>query len=610
MAAWAVYGPFHEAPFQFDDALFLQDGNLRAGNWSAFLWPPFPRALTWLTFVAQYQAAGPDAASFHAFNILIHALNCVLVFFLLDAIFHNERQDTQGRSIWMPFLGALLFAWHPLQTQAVFYIYQRSTLLAAFFLLLALLLERRGRCAAALGVFVLGMGCKEIAVAFPAAVWLTRGLLERRWKPDSWLGAYFAASLITVLGFGFWIVLSGEATLGGGLAEAAIYAATQVQVVWAYLGLAFFPVALNLDHDVSAASLSNPGWWMALAGWIALAALLWRLRDRFPRAVLTATLFFVLLLPSSSFFPSRDFLFEHRVYPAMAAFCGWAALALGGIWNWAGQLSNSLRPALRIAWAALLLALLSGSLWAIRQRGLDWSSPVSLWRDTAAKSPQKYRPHFNLGVLLIDRAPQRAEAQLLKAIALEPAIPLAYRSLGQLYYNQEKLEKARQAWEQALRIEPEDIDTEFALGRLFVEKRDFPRATQHLERLRQLDRSDWRPYFYLARLHLNFGLYAQAARLSEEGLQRNPLHSGMRFQLADAVRLDGNPARAVQLYRQGLESDPDASEAYFKMAQAYRQLGENESACRAVRQGMASASGSQPQQSLGRNLLQQIGCPP
>lgn len=605
IAAWLAYGPFYDSPFQFDDALFLQDTNLQAGNWFAFLWPPSPRALTWLTFAAQYQWAGADAASFHVFNILIHALNCVLVFLWLAALSRRESQ-----SLWIPFWGALLFAWHPLQTQAVFYVYQRSTLLATFFLLLALVMERRGRFSPALGFFALGLGCKEIAVAFPVAVWLTRGLLDKRWKPDRWLAACGAAALAVAAGFGLWVALSQEATLGGGLAQSARYAATQVQVIWIYLGLAFYPRSLDLDHDIAAASLADPLWWMALAGWVVLAALLWRFRRRFELPVLLASLYFVLLLPSSSFFPSRDFLFEHRVYPAMMAFCGMAALAVGAMWRKARLPGARLQLVVRIVCSAALLAVLGSSLWAVRQRGEVWSSPVSLWRDTVRKSPQKYRPQYNLGVLLIDQEPQQAEAHLLKAIAIEPAIPLAYRSLGQLYYKQESLEQARQAWEQALQIDPDDVDTQLALGRLFVENRDFQRAKQHLEQVKLLAPSDWRPYFYLARLHLNFSLYSRAARLAEEGLERNPVQSGLRFLLADAVRLDGNPARAVQLYRQGLESDPGAADAYFKMSQAYRQLGEEGSACKAVQQGIAAASGQPQQQSLGRSLLRQIGCNP
>ena len=126
-------------PFQFDDQLFLRDDNVRLTRWSAFLWPPIPRALTWLSLTAQFAIWGEHPAPFRLLNILLHAANATLVLLLAFRLQHRFPLPGNDSKWRVPVVVGLLFALHPLQTESVVYIYQRSTLLAAFFSLLALL---------------------------------------------------------------------------------------------------------------------------------------------------------------------------------------------------------------------------------------------------------------------------------------------------------------------------------------------------------------------------------------------------------------------------------------------------------------------------------------
>ena len=159
-----VYLSAFDYPFQFDDHLFLEDENVQLGRWVHFISPPVPRFLTWLTFLIQYQMHGLSPAPYHLFNLLLHALNGVLVFLFLVCVsrtqqaaaplsFKEERTgalQTSHRSetapyFSLPLLAALVFAVHPIQTEATLYVYQRSTLLATLFALLALISHLRGR---------------------------------------------------------------------------------------------------------------------------------------------------------------------------------------------------------------------------------------------------------------------------------------------------------------------------------------------------------------------------------------------------------------------------------------------------------------------------------
>ena len=110
-----------------------------AANWSRFLWPPVPRALVWLSYTLQTAIQPQDPVAFRTLNVTLHGLNAFLVFLLLRDLI--TRTEVAGlRRLWPALLGAVIFLVHPLQTESVIYVYQRSTLLSSTFFLSALLL--------------------------------------------------------------------------------------------------------------------------------------------------------------------------------------------------------------------------------------------------------------------------------------------------------------------------------------------------------------------------------------------------------------------------------------------------------------------------------------
>ena len=123
------------AGFHFDDeGIFLDPYVMGPGFGWKILRLTQTRPLTFLSFHWNYLAAGsPSPAGFHWVNMLLHAANSLVV--LLVA-----RRTLTG---YLPLFAAALFAIHPLQTQAVNYVFERATLLATFFALLSLLLFLR-----------------------------------------------------------------------------------------------------------------------------------------------------------------------------------------------------------------------------------------------------------------------------------------------------------------------------------------------------------------------------------------------------------------------------------------------------------------------------------
>src|SRR5262249_5014099 len=129
-------------------------------RWGHFLNVLHLRQLTFFTFYLNHLAGGINPIGYHVVNVAIHIVNAVLLFFLLRRFVEQ----------WVAVASAAIFLIHPLQTEAVLYIYQRSILLACFFSLLALHALAKGRTRWAFFFFVLAFEGKESAIAVPIAV--------------------------------------------------------------------------------------------------------------------------------------------------------------------------------------------------------------------------------------------------------------------------------------------------------------------------------------------------------------------------------------------------------------------------------------------------------
>ena len=154
----AVYSNSLSGPFVLDDYPNIRenpsirmtgidvDALYRAGFESVDTQPP----LAYISFALNYYFGDYDVFAYHLVNVLLHIANGVLLYFLVLLIGRAEGSN-QTPWAWVAFVAGVIFLVHPIQTQAVTYIVQRITSLAAFFYLLALLLYGLGRLNPALG---------------------------------------------------------------------------------------------------------------------------------------------------------------------------------------------------------------------------------------------------------------------------------------------------------------------------------------------------------------------------------------------------------------------------------------------------------------------------
>jgi tetratricopeptide (TPR) repeat protein len=466
--ALALYGPALDAPWVWDDGLaIVQNPNLRA-LWplstalgSPSFAPVTGRPTASLSLALNYALSGLTPAGFRAGNLLIHVLAALALFGVVrrTLLLPRQRERFGAAARALGAATALLWLVHPLVTECVAYITQRTESLMALFALATLYASARGAepgasprwSAAAVAFCALGMGSKEVMVVAPLLV-LAHDAVYAAGSPGAALRArprLYAGLAAT------WVLLAIAMATGPDYAATKMgfevgigpidYALSQAPVLLHYFRLALWPQPLALDYgDWIPAELATalPAAVLVLALVALAGALLWRApRVGFPLAAL-----FVVLAPSSSFVPvGGEIAAERRMYLPLAGFC---ALAVCGAQVALARAPRALRVA-AFAVPALALALAS------RARLAEYRDPIALWESAVEATPQNPRPHLILGNQL-ERAGRRSEAlaSYERALALDPGYVLARVNYGGLLRFVGRVEEATAALEGVLAEQP------------------------------------------------------------------------------------------------------------------------------------------------------------
>ena len=433
------------------------------------------RPIAYLTFHLNYLLGGVSPMGFRFTNILIHIANAILILEILQSIImHRIGAAGIKLKIAIPFLTALLFLVHPLQTQSVTYITQRFTSLAALFYLLGMLLYLKSRTstdshcrkwcyAGSIVAMVIGLLTKESVITLPVTLImldtiLLRIPLRKALKNIMPHGAFICLVPIQVIRIAQEMseaghLLNSATDIVGGIYTRSEYAITQIRVVVSYLRLLIAPWGQNFDPDYPLYdSLLEPE---IVVSMLIFCMFIWAgisLLRRQERSVSTDLIAFsifwfpVAISVSSSFIPLSDLMFEHRSYlPSIAFFTGCIA--------YINQLlSSNGSQYRRVAICSLLLFSFVMGI-ATLKRNTVYSSRISLWRDTIMKSPDKARPYLAMGNALIDKKRYDEGVQYLdKSLDLDPEYFEPYLALGSVYLQMGIPQKAIDLYEEYLDV--------------------------------------------------------------------------------------------------------------------------------------------------------------
>jgi hypothetical protein len=408
-----AYGNTLHDPFIFDDGnAVVQNDHIRS-VWplsESMTAPPLSvlvgRPVVCLSLAINYQFGGLNPVGYHLFNLATHIACALLLYGLL-------RRTPGVPSEWFAGAAALVWALHPLQTESVTYVTQRTeTMMSMFLLLMLYALTRRGWRwrAAAVGACAMGMGCKEIMVVAPLLAMLYMWMFFPRRTGRGW----YAALLAT------WVILPLElmnadldSKSGYGLKYVYWfdYLKTQAGVIVHYLALTFWPRGQVIDYfdwpivQNIAAALA-PGLFLGFLILIAAAACYRRWWPGFLGAW-----FFLILSPTSSVLPNfTEIAAERRMYLPLAAVI---VLVLAAVWRLPGR--GFIVSGLVIVLGGLTIA-----------RNQVYRSGVAVWSDAVARRPGNARAHFYLGQVYADEKNwDAAWAQDDAALRLSPELTMA-----------------------------------------------------------------------------------------------------------------------------------------------------------------------------------------
>ena len=480
------------------------------------------RAVTMVTFALNYAVGGEDVFGYHVVNILLHGLTGIVLYALLFLTLTRTPGGMIGlrsniRPDQIALWASLLWVAHPIQTQAVTYIVQRAAALAALFFLLTMLCYLKGRLAQGrtrlrwylLGALtaVLALGSKEIAFTLPLVLWLYEACFFTP-AQRSPLKANLGTLLVVVGAMGVISFIYVYGAYGGPQQLIELFSGrsdpyhefslwqrllTKGRVVALYLSLLLVPIPgrLNLDHDMvnSLALWSPPSTipaWLFVGATVALAMML----VRHHRFIGYWLLWFFLNIALESSIVSNELVFEHRLYlPSMGIMVGVVVAVVMAV-VWVTEMWGMARWRTMVVPAILVPVLIGYGAWTIERNGV-WENEITLWRDTAEKSPVKFRPRINLGYAYeLDGQFEKARQEYELAKVINPSSIRPYHDLGWVYYRQREWGKAADEIEQALTLDP-SLHYEALLRRLlgsaYAKQGREPKAIVQWERAYQLE---------------------------------------------------------------------------------------------------------------------------
>ena len=134
-------------------------------------------------------------------------------------------------------------------------------------------------------------------------------------------------------------------------------------------------------------------------------------------------------------------------------------------------------PSVKVVFLCMVMLLFS--FWMF-ERNKVWSHKITLWDDCAAKSPNKARPHNNLGVALKDQGRlDEAVEHFKKTIAIDPKFTEAYNNLGNSYITQGNSKEAITQYKIALSITPDNPKVHVNLGNALAKRWQLEEALLH-----------------------------------------------------------------------------------------------------------------------------------
>lgn len=538
-----------------------------------------------VTLAVDYVLWGLRPTGYHLTNLILHAGNTAWLWYLLRCY---------RAAPWLALLAALVFAVHPVHTEAVANVVGRAELLGMCFGGLMWWSwvrarqdpARAGRWGMLAAIaYLAAMLAKENMVVLPAALWLAEVLRVRRrlrrggwpawWgttRPFFWLAIawlpYVALRLASRQGFRPEGALSGNPMYAQTFWERLVTMAS-VSLEWYRLVFLGFP--LKPWYDAYNLTLT-PVWnWRTLAGGLLtvglVAGAVVAVR-RLPLLTFAVGFWFVTLaLVSQIVVPLWTPMGERWLYvPSVAYAIGvaWALVKLGGLAR-----RQSVAAWRVSASAALTLALLVSYAYGTSRRNLDWRSDERLFLRFMETDPQHPLPYLSLAHACQSTDPVQARAYYEQALARSPDFFLALLGRAQLDLREGRIEAAQDTLSRIIASKPPEvvpIDADWGLvhalyARTLALQQDTSHALEQIAEARRYGPQDAPTLTSCAIACVTLGQLSKAEAILREALAQGVDTPTIRFNLGSVLLKQGKPDESARQFEAALHLDPNFAPA-------------------------------------------------
>jgi tetratricopeptide (TPR) repeat protein len=550
------------------------------------------RPLSILSFALNYRINGLDPFGYHFVNIVLHLVNSLLVYLLIYLIIKQPV---------LAALVAILFAAHPVHTEAVTYVSGRSDLLSAGLMLLAwffyvLRQETEGSRRMYLSLFSMGaflgaLMSKETALVLLGVLlcyeWIRQLVIAQhgrdhksvasaflaRLRKDWIIYLGFAAVAVVYFGLRFLVLhpLADRATpfilVHEDLYERFLLS---LKVLGKYLVLTVFPWGLSPDYSFNQVPVPATVFeWEVLLALAVLGSVLgaarWAMRT-IPWVAFGMFLFFLSLFPAVNGW--IVILAERLLYFPSLGFC----LAVGavGMRIWEQGSTRIQRYSLAIGGAFILV--IAGYLTVDRNR--DWANDLALWSRAVQTVPMSAKVHNNLGVAFLDNGkPNLAIQGFQDAIRILPRYAMAHFNLAGAYASVGQLHEATQVYLGLLQIAPRFVQARLQLGVLYFRQGKLNEAILEYQKALKVDSRSAMGHHLLGNAYGAQGRYREAIEEFQQVLQINPESADSYEGMAMAYMASGERDRSIQAFEAALRIDPARAEPRLFLGGLYLQRG-------------------------------------
>ncbi len=620
LASILVYSNTFKNPFTWDDENLILENkyvqNIKniplffTAKYWRYMHPGIKdhyRPITVISVAIDYFIWKDNPFGYHLTNLLLHILNCILVYMLGLMLMRGhceERSDEaipnkrllrgglrQTLAMIVPFLAAILFATHPIHTESVTWIKNRFDLISLAFFLSSLLLfirytkEDKSNIVylGALFSFFLVLLSKEMSITLPFILLIyVLYFIPKEERKET------IKATIPFFGFAaFYIILKYTELLKtvSSSDSPGLMLFPHILLVFktiaCYIKLLILPVNLNAERMLEVpVSILEPTMLLSVSGIIVLIFIAIFTYNRLRIASFSVLWILCTLLPASNiiFLASRP-IAEQRLYIPSAGFCLLLAFCLNLLYE------NKLQR-IAVSLTALILIFYS---YTTFMRNFDWRDPLTFWVKTAAASPRNFRVHNNLGSAYYNLGRYLdAIALYKKSIEINPGFAMAYNNLGAAYRNIGKNDEALEAFNKAIMLNPNDAEAYNNLAVALYEKSGLTdKAVKYFQRAIEL-KPDYAEVYnnFAAALYAEFGNVSMVKELYEKAMGYKPDYADPYYNLGLMYDAAKDYAEAVRYYEKAVQIKPDYAEAYNNLGAAYKDLSMYEDAIKNLKKAV------------------------